>query len=500
MQATNAAGDSGWSDSAKATPRTVPSKPSPTLTAADQKITASWSAPSDGGLDITGYKVRHRATGTNEWTTSSSQTGTSKEIGSLTNGTEYEVQVQATNAAGDSGWSDSAKATPRTVPSKPSPTLTAADQKITASWSAPSDGGLDITGYKVRHRATGTNEWTTSSSQTGTSKEIGSLTNGTEYEVQVQAANAAGDSGWSDSAKATPYTTPSKPAAPTLTAADQKITASWSAPSNGGSDITGYKVRHRATGTSDWTTSSSQTGTSKEIGSLTNGTEYEVQVQATNAAGDSGWSDSARAKPGKPPSAPSWGTTTAQDKQVSLAWTAPTELGGGSISSYRIQWKSGSQQYSLTERTMTTALLSETVSSLTNLTTHYFRVRAQTEFGGGAWSAEIALVPHAASSQPQAPSLTCTPKRTGANKSYAQFDWTDNYTGTSPITGYKAEVKHRDPGSADWTTNNLNYGSTTKSFTRYAHGYYQVKVIAVNSVGDSAWSATVSCQVEEGSG
>ncbi len=165
-----------------------------------------------------------------------------KRSASLTNGTEYEVQVQATNTAGDSGWSDSAKATPAAVPDTPAkPGLTAADQKLTASWSAPNNNGSAITGYKVRHRATGTNDWTTSSSQTGTSKEIGSLTNGTEYEVQVQATNAAGDSGWSDSAKATPYTTPSKPS-PTLTAADQKTTASWSAPDDGGSDITGYKV------------------------------------------------------------------------------------------------------------------------------------------------------------------------------------------------------------------------------------------------------------------
>ncbi len=38
--------------------------------------------------------------------------GTSYTIKSLTNGTEYEVQVRATNAKGDGAWSDTASATP----------------------------------------------------------------------------------------------------------------------------------------------------------------------------------------------------------------------------------------------------------------------------------------------------------------------------------------------------------------------------------------------------
>ncbi len=297
VQATNAVGDSGWSPSSTDTPRPAASAPAqpdaPSLTAGNAKLTANWTAPADNGSAITGYKVRHRAAGALDWTTSNTlgSSTTSYEIGSLTNGTRYKVQVQAANSAGDSEWSDSAQATPYTVPSKPTKvTLTAGNAKLTATWTAPADNGSAITGYTIRHRATGATDWTTSNSQTGTSYEIGSLTNGTEYEVQVQAASAAGDSGWSDSVKATPAAVPDAPGAPTLTAGAKKITATWTAPSNGGSSITGYKVRHRATGTSSWSTSSSQTGTSKEIASLTNGTEYEVQVQASNNAGDSGWS------------------------------------------------------------------------------------------------------------------------------------------------------------------------------------------------------------------
>ncbi len=516
VQATNAAGDSGYSDSAKAKPRTAPSKPAaPTLTLAVEKLTATWTAPDNGGSAITAYKVRHRISDvTNSPWTTSSALGTSTlsyEITDLTNAVEYDVQVQATNIAGDSGWSDSAEGTPRTVPSKPSPSLTPADKKLTVTWSAPSNGGSVITGYKVRHRETSDtdpnpNTWTTSSSQTTRSYEISSLTNGTEYEVQVQATNAAGDSGYSDSVKATPRTVPSKPAAPTLASGDKKLTVTWTAPSNGGSAITGYKVRHRDKDDSDWTTSSALDTTpplSYEIGSLSNGGTYEVQVQATNAAGDSSWSDSTDGKAGKPPGAPSWsGASSVSDKSVTPNWHAPTALGGGTISGYTVQWKSGTQSYSTTERTTTTAAdtPSTTVSSLTNLTKYYFRVRATNEFGDGTWSSEKMLIPHAAVSQPAAPSVSCKQERYAGTKTKAVFEWTDSYAGSSPITGYDLEWQHKAVGSSSWVTTTETVGADVKKKDRYSHGAYRLKVTATNSVGDSAWSAQVQCQAGDSGG
>ena len=146
-------------------------------------------------------EVRHRATGTSSWTLSGA-------LGSST--LSYEIGVAGQTAPstrcrcrppttqGDSGWSassSSTKATTCNVPSKPAaPSLTVGNAKLTASWSAPADGGCDITGYKVRHSATGTNSWSISGAlgSSTLSYEIGSLVNGTEYEVQVQAANRRG--------------------------------------------------------------------------------------------------------------------------------------------------------------------------------------------------------------------------------------------------------------------------------------------------------------------
>ena len=90
--------------------------------------------------------------------------------------------------------------------------------------------GSSITDYDVQYRAcTATpkscassptwGSWTDHTHDgTGTSTTITGLTNGTAYQVQVQATNGVGDSAWSDSAKGQPAAQkPSTPSAPTLT-------------------------------------------------------------------------------------------------------------------------------------------------------------------------------------------------------------------------------------------------------------------------------------------
>ena len=187
-------------------------------------------------------------------------TTTTATISSLTNGTDYQVQVRATNSAGNSSWSLSATAAPEDKPAAPAaPTVTYGDQSLSVSWTAPADNGQDITDYDVRHRVKDTNQnqsgdqpgsWTTlddtgnNATSTATTASITGLTNGTDYEVQVRAGNSVGDGAWSASATEKPSTVPGKPAAaPMLTVQDESLDVEWSAPSSdGGSAVTGYKV------------------------------------------------------------------------------------------------------------------------------------------------------------------------------------------------------------------------------------------------------------------
>ena len=97
---------------------------------------------------------------------------------------------------------------------------------------------------------------------------------------------------------------PTAPLSLTVTPGDQsqELHASWQAPSsNGGSDITGYKVQWKEAASS-WDTAAdiseaTVTGTSHTITSLTGGVEYTVRVIASNVAGDGPPSTEARATP-----------------------------------------------------------------------------------------------------------------------------------------------------------------------------------------------------------
>ena len=95
---------------------------------------------------------------------------------------------------------------------------------------------------------------------------------------------------------------PAKPAAPSVVqnsaTPKTKLDVSWTAPDmTGKPPITDYDVQYKKSSDFTWS-SHSFTGKSirTTIGSLTEGTEYEVQVRATNDEGTSGWSDSGSAK------------------------------------------------------------------------------------------------------------------------------------------------------------------------------------------------------------
>ena len=92
---------------------------------------------------------------------------------------------------------------------------------------------------------------------------------------------------------------PAAPAALRLIAEDGELRVRWEAPTDNGSPIDDYDVRYRAAGTA-WTELPDvvkSTATNATISGLTNGTTYEVQVRAGNAAGDGPWSQSAERAP-----------------------------------------------------------------------------------------------------------------------------------------------------------------------------------------------------------
>ena len=87
---------------------------------------------------------------------------------------------------------------------------------------------------------------------------------------------------------------PGRPAAPTLSASTStSLTMAWTAPGNlGAPDITGYDLQYMETSETGFRDGpQNQTGTSASITGLKAGTEYQVQVRASNDEGDSRWSE-----------------------------------------------------------------------------------------------------------------------------------------------------------------------------------------------------------------
>ena len=109
--------------------------------------------------------------------------------------------------------------------------------------------------------------------------------------------------------------TATAPAAPTglaATAGNTQATLSWTAASNGGSNITDYLVQY-STDNSTWTTfaDGTSTSTSATVTGLTNGTLYYFRVSAINAVNTSAASSTASTTPVVPSSGGGGSTPTA---------------------------------------------------------------------------------------------------------------------------------------------------------------------------------------------
>ena len=126
-------------------------------------------------------------------------------ITGLTSGTEYQVRVRKTNAAGNGPWSDiedaaAVRSSATTIDPPFGARVTPGNAKATFTWSAPAHkGGQTITGYRIEVREadeTSTFSKTVNvSGATATSGEVTGLTNGTEYEGLVRALDGVGGSG-----------------------------------------------------------------------------------------------------------------------------------------------------------------------------------------------------------------------------------------------------------------------------------------------------------------
>lgn len=172
---------------------------------------------------------------------------------------------------------------------------------LTVTWTSPATDASHsaATSFNLRSSPSGAATWTTVSGVTSP-YGLSGLAAGAPFDVQIEAANAAGPSAWSATATLTtasagPYA-PNTPAiisvAPPTDGTNSKLTITWTAPATDGTHgaATAYNLRTRPSGASTWTTITGVTSPYILTG-LSGATATDVEVQATDAAASpSAWS------------------------------------------------------------------------------------------------------------------------------------------------------------------------------------------------------------------
>ena len=250
---------------------------------------------------------------------------------------------------------------------------------LSVSW----EESTDADGYKVQWKSGGQQFNATSRQHTvtggsTTSYTITGLTAGTEYTVRVIATKSVGDKGFArvEAREIPRFPAPGRVTGVGVTPQVGGLSVSWEE----STDADGYKVQWKSGGQQFNETSrqhpvAGRSTVSYVITGLAGSTEYTVRVIATRSNADDGQpSQEDSATPITPPplitppSPPSLGqvtgiSVTPQVGGLSVSWNKVTNADG-----YKVQWKSGGQQFNATDRQRTVTGGSTTSYTITGLT------------------------------------------------------------------------------------------------------------------------------------
>jgi titin len=259
---------------------------------------------------------------------------------------------------------------------------------------------------------------------------------------------------------------------------------------NGGESITNYKIEFSGDGGNTWNaiTHAISASRSFNVSGLTRGKTYKFRVSAINSVGVGVASDSASATTLLAlASAPeSVSVSDIGSASAKIAWAAPSDSGGASITSYAVELSSDQGQTWKRVVWVNSDRLSATLS-LQPGSTYQYKVTATTRAGTGAAAqgsfTALAILP----SEPK--SLTAS----AISDTSLKLSWSlPSSNGGAPITDYKIEMSGN--GGVTWKTlehspsNNLAFKVTGLP----AGTKRMFRVSTVNSVGSSRIAAQIT--------
>ena len=477
VRATNAVGDGAWSPAESAVPVELPGEPRNVVAQPrGGALAVSWEPPESGG-PVDSYRVR--------WADDSSAFGSARsatvidrshDIADLDNGTEYRVRVAAVNAVGVAS-AQLVRATPRTAPGPPRALdVRSVSNTLMLSWDPPAaDGGSAVTGYRVQWKsgAQAYNDTDRQDEPTDPRYVIVDLTEGTEYRVQVAAANAAG-AGAALERSVTLDDPPGAPQSPGAAVRNRSLEVSWSAPTDvGASPITEYRVFWKGPGDTSFDESVcslrritvSADVLQGAIGPLANATAYDIRIVAVNASGP-GDAATLTATPAAVPGKPVGLVVYAIDGGLQLVWNKPSD-NGSAITGYRMQWKSGTQQYSSDRQaTLGASAESHTINDLSNGTEYTIRTVA-VNANGDSRVAEVTGTP---ADTPGKPTDFSSTGRLNCENTlhlcdvYGPWEYVVAMTWSAPeAEGASAVTRYRVDWRQSWSTGEYSTGTVDDS-------------------------------------